>query len=227
MAHDDHRGIEAVDELLEQVQALDVEVVGGLVQQVDVVPRQQERGQADTSGLTAGECRHRQVEGSRRARCRRPPARRARRSRRSRGPATTRGRRSTRRRHPAAHRRVRAPRDRAPPGRPPRRCAGPGSCAPTRRHGARAPVAGSRCARWRVTASPSPRPAPARRQGCAAAWSSPRRWARRVRSRLRARRSGRSRRKACGRRDRRPPDSPAALRSWTLPHRRGYPRPPH
>ena len=63
MAHHDHRRIQAVDELLEEVQPLDVEIVRRLVEQVDVVARQEQCGEADASGLAARQRRHRQVEG--------------------------------------------------------------------------------------------------------------------------------------------------------------------
>ncbi len=63
MAHDDDRRVQADDELLEQVQALDVEVVGGLVEQVHVIARQQQGREADASGLATRQGRHRQVEG--------------------------------------------------------------------------------------------------------------------------------------------------------------------
>ncbi len=95
MADDDDGRLETVDELLEQVEPVGVEVVGGLVEQVDVEAREQQRGEADAGRLTAGERRHRRGRGRRRARGRGRPRRAARRSRRRRGPASPPGRRSS------------------------------------------------------------------------------------------------------------------------------------
>lgn len=47
---------------LQALQAVQVEVVGRLVEQEDVVPRQEQRGETGAGGLAAGECGHRQVE---------------------------------------------------------------------------------------------------------------------------------------------------------------------
>ena len=62
VADDDDAGAGAGDEPLELVQAGEVEVVGRLVEQQDVVPGQQQGGQPDAGGLPAGQAGHRRVE---------------------------------------------------------------------------------------------------------------------------------------------------------------------
>ena len=62
MADDHHAGGQTVDELLEPVEPVDVEVVGRLVQQIEVVAREQQRRESDAGGLTAGQRRRREVE---------------------------------------------------------------------------------------------------------------------------------------------------------------------
>ncbi len=63
VADDDDAGPRAGDEALELVEPGEVEVVGGLVEQQDVVPGQQQRGQPDAGRLPAGQAGHRGVEG--------------------------------------------------------------------------------------------------------------------------------------------------------------------
>jgi hypothetical protein len=55
-------GAAALHELLEAVEPVDVEVVGRLVEQVGVVARQQQRGEAGARRLAARQRRHRQLE---------------------------------------------------------------------------------------------------------------------------------------------------------------------
>lgn len=62
MADQHGAGAQALDEGLQPVQAVQVQVVGRLVQQEDVVAREQQRGEARAGRLTAGERGHRQVE---------------------------------------------------------------------------------------------------------------------------------------------------------------------
>jgi hypothetical protein len=60
---DHHHGCRrAGDEPLQQSEPLGVEVVGGLVEQVDVVPGQQQRRETDPGRLAAGQRGHLQVE---------------------------------------------------------------------------------------------------------------------------------------------------------------------
>ena len=98
VADQDDPGPRAGDEALELVEAGEVQVVGGLVEQQHVVAGQQQRGQPDPGRLPAGE----PGRGGRRAhaggRRRRRPPRRAPRSRPRRGRASVRGRRRSRRR---------------------------------------------------------------------------------------------------------------------------------
>ena len=62
VADDHHRRVEPEHELLEQVEALDVEVVRGLVQQVGVVAGEQQRRQTDAGGLAPGQGGHVEVQ---------------------------------------------------------------------------------------------------------------------------------------------------------------------
>ncbi len=62
VADQDRAGAQAGDELLQPGQAVQVEVVGGLVQQEDVVAGEQQRGEGGAGGLAAGQGRHRLVE---------------------------------------------------------------------------------------------------------------------------------------------------------------------
>lgn len=62
MTDDDRAGAEPGDVPLEPFQAVEVEVVGGFVEQEDVVTGEQQRGEAHTGRLAAGEGGHRQVE---------------------------------------------------------------------------------------------------------------------------------------------------------------------
>ncbi len=63
----DHHGAGAqpLDEPLQPFQTVQVQVVGGLVEQEDVVAGEEERRQARTGRLAAGQRRHRQVEAHR------------------------------------------------------------------------------------------------------------------------------------------------------------------
>ena len=145
--HDQHRAGEAVDEALEQVDAGEVEVVGGLVEQQHVDPRQQDRGQRGPGRLAA---RQRRRPPDAKAGRRRPQpdggahlARPGPRGRRRRGRGSGRARRCRRRPTSGS-----ADSASVQPvelvGRPrPRRCGGPGSRAASRRAGRRAPGGGS------------------------------------------------------------------------------------
>ncbi len=62
MADQHGAGAQALDEGLQPLQAVQVEVVGGLVQEEEVVAGEQQRGEAGPGGLAAGEGGHRQVE---------------------------------------------------------------------------------------------------------------------------------------------------------------------
>lgn len=62
MADDDRPGAQTLYEGLQAVEAVQVEVVGRLVQQEDVVAGQQQRGEPGAGRLTAGERGHRQVQ---------------------------------------------------------------------------------------------------------------------------------------------------------------------
>ena len=59
VADDDQAGPLAQDELLEPLQPVEIEVVGRLVEQVEVVPAQQQRAQCGPRGLAAGQRGHR------------------------------------------------------------------------------------------------------------------------------------------------------------------------
>ncbi len=62
MAHQDRTGAQPRDELLQAGEAVEVEVVGGLVQQEDVIAAEQQRGQPGAGRLATGEAGHRPVE---------------------------------------------------------------------------------------------------------------------------------------------------------------------
>lgn len=62
VADDDRAGAQPGDVPFQPFQTVQVEVVGGLVEQEDVVAGEQERGKSRAGGLAAGECGHRQVE---------------------------------------------------------------------------------------------------------------------------------------------------------------------
>ena len=62
VAHDDDACPQPSDELLEPRQSVQVEVVGGLVEQEHVVAAEQQRCQSGTCRLAAGQGRHRTVE---------------------------------------------------------------------------------------------------------------------------------------------------------------------
>ncbi|CAL9628649.1 hypothetical protein SUDANB21_06041 [Streptomyces sp. enrichment culture] len=62
MADDDRAGAQAAHEPLQAFQAVQVEVVGGLVEQEDVVAGQQQGGESGAGRLAAGECGHLLVE---------------------------------------------------------------------------------------------------------------------------------------------------------------------
>ncbi len=55
---DDESAAAAVQEVLQPFEAVEVEVVGGLVQEHDVEPGQQERRESHPRRLTAGKLRH-------------------------------------------------------------------------------------------------------------------------------------------------------------------------
>ena len=57
-----HRRVQAEHEPLQPVEAVEVEVVGGLVEQEDVEAGQQQRGQLGAGGLAARQPGHRAVE---------------------------------------------------------------------------------------------------------------------------------------------------------------------
>ena len=144
VADDDDARPRAGDETLELLQAVEVEVVGGLVEQEDVVAGQQQPREADPGGLTAGEAGHRDAEvdpgcdpgddlrgpllevGAAEGQ---PPLQRV--------PVVVVGAVASRRRAP------RSP-GRAPPARPPPRCGGRARPAPSPPAAARAPAADSR-----------------------------------------------------------------------------------
>lgn len=62
VADDDGPGPQPRDEALQALQAVEVEVVGGLVQQEDVVAGEEQRGESGAGCLAAGEGRHGQVQ---------------------------------------------------------------------------------------------------------------------------------------------------------------------
>lgn len=62
MADDDRAGLETGDEGFEPFEAVQVEIVGRLVQQEDVVAAEQQRGEAGAGRLAAGQGGHRLVE---------------------------------------------------------------------------------------------------------------------------------------------------------------------
>ena len=66
MGHDHHRGVEAAHEAFEPFETVDVEVVGGLVQQEHVEAGEEQRGQLGPGGLAAGQPAQLAVEGARR-----------------------------------------------------------------------------------------------------------------------------------------------------------------
>ena len=61
MAHDDNRGLRVLDEFLEEVQALAIEVVGGLVEEVCVISGQEEPSEAHPGRLPARQGGHGEV----------------------------------------------------------------------------------------------------------------------------------------------------------------------
>jgi hypothetical protein len=65
--HDDRARAQAGDEAFEALQAVEVQVVGGLVEEEDVVAGEQEGGQARACRLAAGQGRHRLVQVDRQA----------------------------------------------------------------------------------------------------------------------------------------------------------------
>ena len=141
--HDD-AGARAGDEPLELVQPGEVEVVGRLVEQQDVVAGQQQRRPARPGRPARRTGRSSGRPGRPPARPRRRPRRPAPRGRRRRGRASAPGRRRRRRRRrPPRRSGARSPR-RAPPGRRRRRCAGRARRARSPPGAARAPGAGSR-----------------------------------------------------------------------------------
>ena len=99
MADQQHPGVEPQHPLFETVQSVEVEVVGGLVQQVHVEPRQQQRRQAGAGRLPAGQRARRLVQQALvDTAARRRPRRCEHRDRRRRAPAiAARRRRSGRR----------------------------------------------------------------------------------------------------------------------------------
>ena len=62
-----HSGPQLHDESLETVQSVQIQIVGGLIQQQDVVAGQQQRGQTDPRGLAPGQRRHRRRQVHREA----------------------------------------------------------------------------------------------------------------------------------------------------------------
>jgi hypothetical protein len=58
VAHDNRPRPQASDEPLEPVEPVEVEVVGRLVEEEDVVPGQQQRGETGARGLPAGQGGH-------------------------------------------------------------------------------------------------------------------------------------------------------------------------
>ena len=215
MADQHDAAADAADERLEPLQPVEVEVVGRLVEQHDVEPAEQQRGQADAGGLTAGE---RRSSARSRAR-RRGPGRRARADalvevgRAAGQPAVQRdgvdvgGRPAARRIAERGGRGIHRLRRLGAPGAPGDvvgdGLAGTRSCScgsqPTNAsRGARAHGAGLRFDR---------------RRGGAAASTCPRRWRRPRRRRRPGRPSGRALRTGCGGRIRRPGPGPRVLRS--------------
>jgi hypothetical protein len=62
VADDHYRRAQPGDEALKAFQAVEVEVVGGLIEQQRVIAGQQQRGEPDPGGLAAGQHGHRGVE---------------------------------------------------------------------------------------------------------------------------------------------------------------------
>ena len=218
---DHHGGLaEPVDEVLEPVQSVGVQVVGRLVEQVRVVPRQQQCRQAQSSTLAAGQVPRRLVQVAEVEVDRRPP-RSGRPDPRLPARATTPARARTRRRHRRHHRRTH------------------GTPASRRVCAADTPVRRSRYAVRRLVRqqvdllgevadgrmrreSGSPRPQPGgrpRRESSSGSTSRPR-WDRPGRPRHRGRPPGRARRTAPGRRSRPPLPWPATSRPPAHPARR-------
>ena len=204
MRHDHQRRVEAEDEPLQPVEAVEVEVVGRLVEQEDVEPGQQQGGELGAGGLAARQTGDLAVE-------------------RRGGQAEVGGHRGDAgvevgpaERHPAVEgggvavgggacpRRParRSPRRGWPRPRRPR-CAGRASPARSRRGTGRALAAGSR--RWRpaVPGARSRRRRGAGRPARAAGSTCPTRWARPARPGPRARARGRRRPARAGARRRR------------------------
>ena len=188
--HDD-RHLGPRHERLEQGQPLGVEVVGRLVEQVHVVPGQQQRRQAGACRLAAGQRRHRQVEvhletevaghhGAAGVEVRGA----------ERGPVLQRAGERVVGSGRAVGQGVRGGVQGVGRGRD-AGTALPGARRPSRPAGARPPGPGSPGARAAATPPPRPRRAPGDRPGCAAGWTCRRRWARPAPPRPRARRRGR------------------------------------
>ena len=197
---------QAAHERLEPLEAVEVEVVGRLVEQDDVEAAEQQRGQRRPRGLAAGERRHQGVGADVEAEVGQHRRRSGRRGRRHRWPSSGRSATAYASSAPGCVA-SRAPRRPPPSRRSPRsrRCGGRRTRA-TRL--ARDPLvllrqpADERVARARSSTVPSMRRR-GRRRGSAAAWTCRRRWRRRRRPRRRARRSGRGPRRGCGGRVRR------------------------
>ena len=62
MADHDNGRVDAVDKLLKQIQTGAVEVIGGFVEKVGVVAREQQRGESYSGRLAARERRHHLIE---------------------------------------------------------------------------------------------------------------------------------------------------------------------
>ena len=67
MGYQHHTTAHPLHDLLETRQTVEVEIVGGLVEQDDVEPRTQQRGKPDTRRLPAGQVRHERGFGCGRA----------------------------------------------------------------------------------------------------------------------------------------------------------------
>ncbi len=193
-----------VTKRLQALQAVQVEVVGRLVEQEDVVAGEQQRGEAGAGRLAAGERGHRLVQADGQAE----------RGGDLLGPLVEVGaaevepalqaRRRTRRRRPGAPSTsawVASSIARWASATPVRRARKSRTVSPGRRSGS--------CGRWPTVARRRGEPQlallgrGAARRASGAAWTCPRRWRRPARSRRRARRRGRARRRASGRRGRR------------------------